>query len=93
MNRVSVLITLAAPALVLAAFADTAQAQSATGLEHRIIPHRVNTQPLGAPTAGSTAQMTPVIKYNGGPVMGAPNVYIIWYGNWNQTNGSATPAA
>ena len=23
--------------------------------------------------------------------MGAPKVYLIWYGNWNQNNGSDTP--
>ncbi|HZT60159.1 MAG TPA: hypothetical protein VFA21_16245 [Pyrinomonadaceae bacterium] len=43
-------------------------------------------------TAGSTATQTPVITYHGGPVIGTPTVYIIWYGNWNQSNGSDTPA-
>ena len=44
----------------------------------------------GAVTAGSTGQMTPAITYHNGPVMSTPNVYLIWYGNWNQTNGSDT---
>ncbi|MBU6259348.1 MAG: hypothetical protein KGL18_08730 [Burkholderiales bacterium] len=46
----------------------------------------------GAPTAGSTGTMTPVIKWNGGPVLTTPNVHLIWYGNWNQGNGSDTPS-
>lgn len=46
-----------------------------------------------APSAGSTAQMSPAIKYNGGPVMATlSQVVLIWYGNWNQNNGSDTPA-
>lgn len=31
--------------------------------------------------------------YRGGPVMGGlPNAYVIWYGDWNKTSGSDTPA-
>ncbi|MBV9611628.1 MAG: hypothetical protein JO091_04110 [Acidobacteriaceae bacterium] len=56
-----------------------------------IIPHRINSHET-APTAGSTGTQTPVITYHGGPVMGTPNVYLIWYGNWNQSNHSDTPA-
>jgi hypothetical protein len=57
-----------------------------------IIPHRNNQQKGGAPTAGSISTITPVITYHGGPVMVTPNVYLIWYGNWNQTNNSDTVA-
>ena len=92
MNRISRLIALTAPALGLAAFTGGALAQSATGLDHRVIPHRVNTQPLGAPTAGSTGTITPVITYHGGPVMAQPTIYTIWYGNWAQANGTDTAA-
>ena len=45
-----------------------------------------------APTAGGTGSLSPIINH-GGPVMGTPKAYLIWYGNWNQTNGSDTPAA
>ncbi|MFL6351529.1 MAG: hypothetical protein ACJ74Z_06735 [Bryobacteraceae bacterium] len=55
-----------------------------------IIPHRKNPGLAGAPTAGSTGLIKPAIGNHGGPVMGTPNVYLIWYGNWNQTNGSDT---
>src|ERR1700761_5331761 len=56
-----------------------------------IIPHRTNPQEA-EPTAGSTGVQTPDITYHGGAVLGSPNVYLIWYGNWNQSNGSDTPA-
>ena len=37
--------------------------------------------------------MSPAITAHGGPVMaGTPDAYLIWYGNWNQNNGSDTPA-
>jgi hypothetical protein len=57
-----------------------------------IIPHKTNPHEAGAPTAGSTGVQSPAIAYHGGPVMGTPTVYVIWYGNWNQSNGSDTPA-
>src|SRR6476660_4205242 len=31
------------------------------------------------------------ILYHGGPVIAEPNVYVIWYGNWNQTNHTDNP--
>jgi hypothetical protein len=43
-------------------------------------------------TTGGTGTVTPSITYHGGPVIGTPRIYIIWYGNWNQANGSDTPA-
>jgi Phosphate-induced protein 1 conserved region len=45
-----------------------------------------------APTTGSTTTQTPAITFHGGPVIGTPTAYVIWYGNWNQSNGSDTPA-
>ncbi len=57
-----------------------------------IILHPVNPHFGQAPTAGSTSQMTPRIGFHGGPVMGTPTIYMIWYGNWNSTNGTDTPA-
>ena len=50
-----------------------------------IIPHRTNPQGAGAPTAGSTGAIKPGIQYHGGPVMNMPTPYLIWYGNWNQS--------
>jgi hypothetical protein len=57
-----------------------------------IIPHRTNPQSAGAPTAGSTGAIKPGIQSHGGPVMNMPTPYLIWYGNWNQSNGSDNPA-
>ena len=54
-----------------------------------ITSHELN--PVGAqPTAGSTGSLSPIINHHG-PVMGTPKTYLIWYGNWNQNNGSDTP--
>jgi len=43
-------------------------------------------------TTGGTGVVTPAITYHGGPLIGTPTIYLIWYGNWNQANGSDTPA-
>jgi hypothetical protein len=43
-------------------------------------------------TTGGTGIASPKITNHGGPVIGTPKIYIIWYGNWNQSNGSDTPA-
>lgn len=41
-----------------------------------------------APTAGGTGSLSPITNH-GGPVLGGTvNVYLIWYGNWVQANGS-----
>ena len=82
-------------AIVLTAVsAVTAFAQPAEpGGPPQIIIHRTNPhKEAGNPPAGSTGTITPVITWHGGPVMGAPKAYLIWYGNWNQSNGSDTPA-
>ncbi|MFL6448916.1 MAG: hypothetical protein ACJ746_14695 [Bryobacteraceae bacterium] len=67
-----------------------ANAQSQGAGQPEIIPHRTNPHQADAPTAGSTAGITPAINYNGGPVLRAPTVYLIWYGSWQQTNGTDT---
>jgi Phosphate-induced protein 1 conserved region len=42
-------------------------------------------------TVGGTGATSP-ITYHGGPVMGTPAIYLIFYGNWNNATGSNTPA-
>ena len=42
-------------------------------------------------TTGGTGAVSTLINH-GGPVIGTPTIYLIWYGNWNQSNGSDTPA-
>ncbi len=46
---------------------------------------------MPALTTGGTSSTTPLSDH-GGPVINTPTIYLIWYGNWNQTNGSDTPA-
>jgi hypothetical protein len=69
----------------------------------RVIKHRINRHGsdyvVGSAekgfslTTGGTGTVTPAITHHGGPVMaGTVNAYVIWYGNWNQTNGSDNPA-
>lgn len=41
---------------------------------------------------GTTGKITPQITYHGGPLIATPTVYFIWYGNWNRSNNSDTPA-
>jgi hypothetical protein len=43
-------------------------------------------------TEGSTGVATPNMTYHGGPLIQTPAIYLIWYGNWNQSNGSDNPA-
>jgi hypothetical protein len=58
-----------------------------------IIVHKINPYAeMSAPTMGTTSALTPILNH-GGPVMGNTiNVYLIWYGNWNQNNGSDNAA-
>lgn len=55
---------------------------------HRPAPRRTG----AAPTAGTTGSIGNPIQYWGGGLLTNPTVYIIWYGNWNSTDGSDTPA-
>ncbi|SPF50640.1 Phosphate-responsive 1 family protein [Candidatus Sulfopaludibacter sp. SbA4] len=57
-------------------------------IKHKPNPHGAP----AAPPAGSIGIINPPITYHGGPVIGTPNVYLIWYGNWNQNNGTDTAA-
>src|SRR4051794_16722636 len=83
----------AASALAVGLFTVNAFAQAGRGGPPEIVPHRINPHTMGdALTAGSTGQITPIISYHGGPVMGNVTPYLIWYGNWNQGNGSDTAA-
>jgi hypothetical protein len=57
------------------------------------IPHGMNPHGAGALTTGGTGVVTPAITHHGGPVMGGTvTMYYIFYGNWNQSNGSDNAA-
>jgi len=70
---------------------NVADAQTEGSGPPTIIRHRVNRFEASAPTAGSTSPTSP-INYAGGALIQSPVIYIIWYGNWNQANGSDTSA-
>jgi len=57
-----------------------------------LIGHSRNSRAGFAPSAGSSGTNSVPITHHGGPVMATPTVYVIWYGNWNQSNGSDNPA-
>jgi hypothetical protein len=85
-----------APAMVLSiasamSISNMASAQTEGSGPPTIIRHRPNRLESTAPTAGSTSP-TSAIKYAGGALIPNPVMYLIWYGNWNQGNGSDTPA-
>jgi hypothetical protein len=56
-----------------------------------IFVHGKNPHEAFAPTAGGTNSLSPLVNH-GGPVLSTPTAYLIWYGKWNQSNGSDTPA-
>lgn len=55
-------------------------------------PHHLHDHHQDAVTKGSTGVVTPAITYHGGALINTPTIYIVWYGNWNQSNGSDTPS-
>ena len=63
-----------------------------------IIHHRMNDQGhasfFAAPTGGSTSALSSRSKLtnHGGQVITNPTVYVIWYGNWAQSNGTDNAA-
>ncbi|HJW71789.1 MAG TPA: hypothetical protein VJ486_02950 [Geothrix sp.] len=79
----------------LTSFAQAQGADAVSGGPREIIKHRVNPNDNGphvtfgaAPTAGSTSALTAPLKNYGGQVITTPTVYVIWYGNWAQGNGT-----
>jgi len=69
-------------AAVFAVFGSLQAQPFEAGGPPEIILHRPNPSTGFAPTAGSNNKINPTISYHGGPVIGTPNVYVIWYGLW-----------
>src|SRR5215213_4792916 len=71
----------------------TAHAQSQGKEKPEIIRHSLNQNGHNgfALTTGGT-RATTAISYHNGPLIRTPVAYIIWYGNWNQANGSDNAA-
>lgn len=57
-------------------------------VNHHTNPHNVGL----ALTTGGTTATSPITNHGGPVIAGTIGAYVIWYGNWNQTNGSDTPA-
>jgi hypothetical protein len=63
------------------------------------VPHGINPNskspnfPGFALATGGTRKATALVDH-GGPLIGTPTIYLVWYGNWNQNNGTKgdTPA-
>jgi hypothetical protein len=68
------------------------QAQSEEKGAPDVVPHRTNPSGDAGVLPGSTTAVKATIAYHGGAVMAQPNVYVIWYGNWNQANNTDTAA-
>jgi hypothetical protein len=69
-----------------------ASAQSSDKGAPDIVPHRINPSSGSGVLPGSTSPAKQTILYRGGAVLAQPNVYVIWYGNWNQANGTDNAA-
>jgi len=77
---------------VTALLATSAFAQPEVIIHHKINPNSQSPNHVEfAPTTGGTSSTTPLLPHSG-PVINTPTIYLIWYGNWNQTNGTDTPA-
>ncbi|MDT4897132.1 MAG: hypothetical protein QOH25_2209 [Acidobacteriota bacterium] len=73
--------------------AQSDSAQKEEKEKPEIIKHKMKDNGPGgfALTTGGTAATTR-ISYHNGPLIRTPVVYVIWYGNWNQANGSDNAA-
>jgi hypothetical protein len=74
--------------IVMAATTTFSQYGDIYKIPHGINPHsQSQIWPGFALTTGSTRKTT-AMNYYGGPMIITPKIFIIWYGNWNQSNGS-----
>jgi hypothetical protein len=57
-----------------------------------IVAHRVNPEAGKStpPPPGGTTASTPILYHSPGALLAQPTVYLIWYGNWNQSNKTDT---
>jgi hypothetical protein len=86
------LFSICAAALLIASLVANAIAQPEVIIKHKVNPNSQSPNHVEyQPTQGSTTA-TSALLYHGGPLINTPTIYIIWYGNWNQSNGSDTPA-
>lgn len=79
-------------AVFMALMVTAAFAQPEVVIHHKINPNSQSPKNVGeSATTGGTGTLTP-LNYAGGSLINAPVIYIIWYGDWAQTNNSDTAA-
>jgi hypothetical protein len=93
-TRLHLTAVLLAGLAATAAFAQEERASHISETGSEIIHHRMNPASTYAPTVGSTAALSSSSKLtnHGGQVITTPTAYVIWYGNWAQSNGTDTAA-
>jgi len=97
-TRLHLTVVLVAALAAPAAFAQEARSSHFAESGSEIIHHRLNggehASIFAAPTVGSTSALSTRSKLtnHGGQVITTPAAYIIWYGNWAQSNGTDTAA-
>jgi len=77
-----------AATLALPVASVVAQTEDAGPPQAKEVLHKLNNREGYAPTAGGTGSLSPIANHGGQVLFGTVNVYLIWYGNWNQSNGS-----
>ncbi|HEY2866235.1 MAG TPA: hypothetical protein VGJ02_04025 [Pyrinomonadaceae bacterium] len=83
---------LAVSASIILGSALLVSAQPEVIIHHKVNPHsQSENKTAAAPATGGTSALS-ALTYHGGPLIDTPTIYLIWYGNWNQNNGTDTPA-
>src|SRR5205085_9088132 len=80
------LISISAVALITALFVGAIAQPEVNKIKHPMNPNSPKFDGF-ALTTGGTGSVSALIDH-GGQLIGTPTIYLIWYGNWNQNNGS-----
>ncbi len=91
-TRLQITVALLATFALSPAFGQEGRSSHFAENGSEVIHHRMNASTHYAPTVGSTAALSSRSKLtnHGGQVITTPSVYVIWYGNWAQGNGTDT---
>jgi hypothetical protein len=81
-----ILVTIWAVTLTAALFGIAIGQPEVNKIKHPTNPHSPKFDGY-ALTTGGTGNLSALIDH-GGALIGTPTIYLIWYGNWNQNNGT-----